>query len=137
MIEFLFISIQKNCAMSLFDTNTLASIQSTSIYVEWRSDFFGKLRGLMGTRELDPNFGIVLAESKSGVLNTSIHMLFVYTPLAVFWLDENFYVVHKTVAKPWDLAHASPLPAKYVLELHSDHIGRWQLGDTITFNEDR
>jgi len=91
----------------------------------------------MGTRTLDPNFGIVLAESKAGVINTSIHMFFVYTPLAVFWLDENFCVVHKVVAKPWDMAHISPRSAKYVLELHPDHIDRWQLGDTITFNEDR
>lgn len=121
--------------MKRSSTKLLFSITGNPIYIEWRTSFLGKLCGLMGTRSLDPQSGIVLVENRTGIINTSIHMLFVFTPLAIYWLDDHFSVVHKVVAQPWDLAHASPLPAKYVMELHPIHIDRWQLGDTITFDE--
>lgn len=89
----------------------------------------------MGKRLLKIDEGLVLVEKVPGIINTSIHMMFVFTDLAVFWLDENQKVIYKTIAKPWDFYHASSSPAQYVFETHEDHFDQWQIGDRIEFHE--
>lgn len=105
------------------------------IQVSWRKSFFEKLSGYIGRKELSQTEGLVLFYRIPSIINTSIHMMFVFTPLAVFWLDAEFKIVHKVIAKPWDAYHAAPLPACYVFETHPDHIDQWQLGDKIEFHD--
>jgi len=105
------------------------------IQVSWRISFIEKLSGYMGRKTLSKEEGLVLVESTPSILNTSIHMMFVFTALAVFWLDADRIVVHKTIAKPWDAFHAAPKPARYVFETHPSHIDQWQVGDRIEFHD--
>lgn len=79
--------------------------------------------------------GLVLVEKKSSIMNTAIHMMFVFTDLAVFWLDADFVVVHKTIARPWRPIYTSPTPAKFVLELHPSLLGELNVGSRIQFED--
>ena len=79
--------------------------------VKWCESFGSKLRGLMFRRSIDSDEGLVLAETRSSIAATSIHMFFVPFDIAAIWLDENYRVVHKVFAKAWRPYYASPRPA--------------------------
>lgn len=89
----------------------------------------------MGRRSIAKDEGLVIVEPIAGIVNTSIHMMFVYTPLAVFWLDKDFKVVDKVIARPWASYYGSKRPAMYVLELNENHFQLWDIEDTIHFHE--
>ncbi len=103
--------------------------------VKWCASFGAKLRGLMFRRSIDPDEGLVLAEARSSIAATSIHMFFVPFDIAAIWLDENFKVVHKVLAKSWRPYYASPQAARYVLEGPPTLLDRITLGEVLRFEE--
>ncbi len=64
---------------------------------------------------------------------TTIHMLFVFFPLAVIWLDANKRVVDKVLARPFFPYYAPRQPAQYYLECHPTVLQRVQIGDRLEF----
>ncbi len=103
--------------------------------VTWCATFGSKLRGLMFRRAIAADEGLVLAETRSSIAATSIHMFFVPFDIAAVWLDENYRVVHKVLAKAWRPYYAAPQPAKYVLEGPPALLDRVTLGETLSFEE--
>jgi len=59
-----------------------------------------------------------------------IHMLGVFFPLGVVWLDANHKVVGTVTAKPGKL-YKSPAPVAAFLEIHPFRLGDFHRGDTI------
>ncbi|NTU61821.1 MAG: hypothetical protein HGB05_00080, partial [Chloroflexi bacterium] len=82
-----------------------------------------------------PDEGLVLAETRSSIAATSIHMFFVPFDIAALWLDEEFQVVHTTLAKSWRPYYASPRPARYVLEGPPALLKQVTIGETLRFEE--
>jgi uncharacterized protein len=82
--------------------------------VKYCDSNFSKALGLMF--RLKP-VGALLVNSKESILGTSIHMLFVFFPLNIYWLDSNFNIVDYKKVKPFTLNHKPKKKAKYVLEL--------------------
>ncbi len=103
--------------------------------IKWCDSFGSKLRGLMFRRSIDPDEGLVLAEARSSIAATSIHMFFVPFDIAAIWLDDDFSVVHAVLAKAWHPYYASPRPARYVLEGPPDLLARVERGERLTFEE--
>jgi uncharacterized membrane protein (UPF0127 family) len=103
--------------------------------VKWCATFGSKLRGLMFRRTIDADEGLMLAETRSSIAATSIHMFFVPFDIAAIWLDENRRVVHKVLAKAWRPYYASPKPARYVLEGPPALLDRVTIGETLCFEE--
>ena len=103
--------------------------------VKWCATFGSKLRGLMFRRAIDADEGLVLAETRSSIATTSIHMFFVPFDIAAIWLDENFQVVHKALAKSWRPYYASPKAARYVLEGPPALLDCITIGETLRFEE--
>jgi uncharacterized membrane protein (UPF0127 family) len=103
--------------------------------VKWCDSFGTKLRGLMFRRAIDPAEGLVLAETRSSIAATSIHMFFVPFDIAAIWLDEDWRVVHKVCAKAWRPYYAAPRPAKYVLEGSPALLDRITIGETLRLEE--
>ena len=103
--------------------------------VKWCTTFGSKLRGLMFRHCLAADEGLVLVEARSSIAATSIHMFFVPFDIATFWLDDNFQVVHKALAKSWRPYYASPKPARYVLEAPPALLERVTIGETLRFEE--
>jgi hypothetical protein len=93
--------------------------------------YFCRLRGYMFRRRIDPQDGLWFVYPRESRLDTSIHMLFVFTDLAVFWLDSRKMVVDKVLAKRWRPAYAPARAARYILEAHPDRIDDFQLGEIV------
>lgn len=108
---------------------------SSSTTVEFSArycdSFREKLMGLMFKKSIDPGFGIILAETSESIINTSIHMLFMNFDVTVLWLDKNFTIVDKVLAKKWKLAYFSEKPAQYVIELHESRYQDFSIGDKL------
>jgi uncharacterized protein len=103
--------------------------------VQWCATFGSKLRGLMFRRSIAADEGLILAETRSSIAATSIHMFFVPFDIAAIWLDENYQVVHKVLAKAWRPYYAAPKPAKYVLEGPPGLLDRITIGETLRLEE--
>jgi uncharacterized membrane protein (UPF0127 family) len=104
------------------------------VKVKYCSSFLSKLIGLMFRKDLGRNEGIVLVEEHESRINTSIHMFFMRIDIAVFWLDKEFFVVDKVLARKWRPAYVPKHPAQYVLELHHSKIYEFSIGDQVTIN---
>jgi len=107
------------------------------IKTEVAESFFPKFCGLMFRKELAPDNGLILSESYESIINSSIHMLFMRFDITVLWLNREFIVVDKCVARRWHPAYFSKFPAKHVLELHVSQIDHFSVGDILKIVDDQ
>lgn len=78
--------------------------------------FLCRLRGLTFRRSLAADEGLLFVETSESRLGAAIHMLFVFFPIGVVWLDSTRRVVDATVARPFAPFYAPQAPAQYFLE---------------------
>ena len=103
--------------------------------IKFCDSFSTQLRGFTFRARLAPDEGLVLVGKRDSRLDSSIHMLFVAFDLAVFWINSEMKVVDKVIAKSWRPAYFSKEEARYVLELHPDRWGEYEIGDTVQFQD--
>ena len=77
----------------------LTTGQIIATEVKWCDTFLSRGRGLMFRRAIGEDEALVFVESKESVSLTSIHMFFVFFPIAVIWLDAEKKVVDKVFAE--------------------------------------
>lgn len=111
-------------------------VTGKSFSIQYCASFWCRLRGLTFRRSIPPNWGLLLVQARASRLESSIHMLFVFTDLAVIWLDDDFRVVDRTLARTWRPYYAPAHPARYVLELHPEHITDFTVGEQWQLHED-
>lgn len=99
--------------------------------VGYCDSFLCRLRGLMFRSQLDHDDGLLLVEGRDSRIDSSIHMFFVPFDLAVFWIDNSQTVVDKVIAKSWKPAYLPKQPARYILEIHPDRWGDYEIGDKV------
>ena len=90
----------------------------------------------MFRRVLAEGEGLLFAEAGSSRIGTGIHMLFMFMPLGVVWLDEAFRVVDHKRALPWHPAYLPDRPARYTLEASVEVLDSIAVGDTLAFEYD-
>lgn len=78
----------------------------------------------------------MLVEARDSRLDTAIHMFFVWTDLAVVWVNSKNEVVDNQLAKAWRPFYASKKPARYVIEFHPNRHGDFKPGDQVSFEHD-
>lgn len=93
--------------------------------------FFGKFRGLMLTKEISKDGGIMIVEKSESKVNTSIHMMFMNYDITVLWLNKEMVVVDKVLAKRWALFYGPKEPAQYILEIHASRFDDFEIGDQL------
>jgi len=103
------------------------------IRARWCQSFFERLRGFTFRSSLEKTEGLVLVEARDSRLDTSIHMFFVWTDLAIAWVNLKNEVVDIALAKAWRPFYAPSKPACYVIEFHPQRHGEFQAGDQIAF----
>lgn len=103
--------------------------------ITYCDSFACRLRGLMFRSELAKDEGLLLVESKDSRIDTSIHMLFVPFDLTVVWINSEFSVVDKIIAKSWHAAYFPKASAAYTLEIHPDRWNDYQIGDKVEFQK--
>lgn len=106
---------------------------SSTFTVKYCDTFLSKLIGLMFSRKLEPENGIMLVDDQETRLNTSIHMLFMNFDITVLWLDKQQIVVDKVLARKWKPIYLPKKPAQYVVELHQSKFSEFSVGDQIVF----
>lgn len=99
----------------------------------WCSDRLCRLRGLQFRLSLKPGEALILVKPADSVLNSSIHMFFVFFPIAAVWINGQGRVTGAQLAKPWRPYYASPQPARYVLETSPDFLSLIAVGDEVDF----
>ena len=99
-----------------------------------RCDTFWKRGlGLMFRGSLDEGEVYLFVEGREGVAQTTIHMFFVFFPIAVIWLDRQRRVVDKVLARPFRPFYAPRRPAQYYVEGHPSLLESVQEGDELEF----
>lgn len=105
----------------------------TKVHVKYCDTFLSKLIGLMFSRELKHDHGIILVENNEGRINTSIHMLFMNYDITVLWLDKQLVIVDKVLARKWRPVYQPKQAAQYVVELHQSKFSEFSIGDQLIF----
>jgi uncharacterized membrane protein (UPF0127 family) len=103
--------------------------------IKFCDTFLTQLRGFTFRSRLTREEGLLLVGTRDSRLDSSIHMLFVAFDLAVFWINSEMEVVDKVIAKTWRPAYFSKQVARYVLELHPDRWGDYEIGDRVQFKD--
>jgi uncharacterized membrane protein (UPF0127 family) len=103
--------------------------------IKYCDTFLTQLRGLTFRPRLALEEGLLLVGTRDSRLDSSIHMLFVAFDLTVIWINSDMQVVDKIIAKSWRPAYFSKQPAKYVLEIHPERWGDYEIGDTVQFQD--
>jgi uncharacterized membrane protein (UPF0127 family) len=97
--------------------------------VKVANGFLSRLKGLMFKKEIGENEGILLTETNS------IHTFFMFFPIDVLFLDENFSVVKKLENLKPNLLVFPFKKAKFVVELKAGKIKETntEIGDKLIF----
>jgi len=103
--------------------------------IKYCDTFLTQLRGFTFRSRLSRDEGLLLVGTRDSRLDSSIHMLFVSFDLTVVWINSEMQVVDKVLAKSWRPAYFSKKPARYVLEIHPERWGDYEIGDTVQFND--
>lgn len=82
---------------------------------------------------LDQGEGLLLVQARDSRIDASIHMLFVFMDLGVIWINNDMTVVDTVRARAWHPAYGPRAAARYVLEIHPDRLGEFQIGDKLEF----
>ena len=101
----------------------------------WCTSRLCRLRGLQFRRRLKPDEALILVKEKDSIANSSIHMFFVFFPIAAIWINQKGKVTSAQLAKPWRPYYASPEPASYVLETGPEFLDKISVGDFVDFEE--
>jgi uncharacterized membrane protein (UPF0127 family) len=101
--------------------------------LRWCSSFGCRLRGLTWRGPLPPGEGLALDERAESRLGTAIHMLGVFHPIAVLWLDSRGRVVDTRLAQPWRPAYLPRRPARYIVEAAPELLNLVAIGDDLDF----
>jgi len=101
-----------------------------------RCDTFWKRgRGLMFRRSLGEDEVYLFVEGRESVAQTTIHMFFVFFPIAVVWLDREKRVVDKMLARPFRPYYKPCQAAQYFVEGHPSLLERVSIGDQVAFDQ--
>jgi uncharacterized membrane protein (UPF0127 family) len=101
--------------------------------VKWCTTFLTRGLGLMFHAPLREDEAYIFVERGESRSLTTIHMLFVFFPIAVIWLDANRRVVDKVLARPFYPYYTPCQPAQYYLECHPHVLDRVDIGDQLEF----
>ncbi len=87
----------------------------------------------MFRRNLPEDEVYLFVEGRESVAQTTIHMFFVFFPIAVVWLDGERRVVDKALARPFRPYYAPRSPAKYFVEGQPSLLEGVSVGRTMEF----
>ena len=79
--------------------------------------------------------GLLLVQRSNSIVNSSIHMMFMWMDITVIWINNEFTVVDRVLARRWKLAYLPKSAAMYVLETGVAHINDFAVGDKVYFEK--
>jgi hypothetical protein len=85
----------------------------------------------MFRRKKSVDYALILELGRVGRKSASIHMLFVFFPIDVLFLDTNKQVVDKVTLRPFQLNYTPRHAAAYIVELPAGSAEHTKLGDKL------
>ncbi|WP_298683557.1 DUF192 domain-containing protein [uncultured Methanomethylovorans sp.] len=102
--------------------------------IEFAEGIISQSRGLMFRKSIAERYALVfiLPSTRS----VSVHMLFVFFPIDVVFLDDNKKILATARLKPWIGLAQSPKKTKYIIEMQSGSVERCKLipGEKLTID---
>ncbi len=96
-----------------------------------------RLRGLMFENQALFDYALVFNLPRESVLQATIHMLFVFFPIDVVFLDKNRKVVDVIKSLlPFTPSCSPKKPAKFLIELPAGKANGIKEGDELDWHED-
>lgn len=118
-------------ALAMIKNATTGDVIATRI--TWCTTFLTRGLGLMFRPPVREDEAYIFDQGRESRSLTTIHMLFVFFPLAVIWLDASRRVVDKALARPFYPYYAPSAPARYYLECHPHVLDMVHIGDQLEF----
>lgn len=116
--------------------HNLSRPQIQPIQGKYCDTFLCRLKGYTFRKELQTDEGIVLVEPRDARYETAIHMLFVWTDLAVFWINSNYEVADRVLARAWHPIYVPAKAGRYILEIHPSRLDDFRIGETVKFDHE-
>ncbi|WP_367344196.1 DUF192 domain-containing protein [Methanomethylovorans sp.] len=93
--------------------------------IEFAEGIISRSKGLMFRKSIAERYALIfiLPSPKS----VSVHMLFVFFPIDVIFLDIGKKILATARLRPWIGLTQSPKKTKYIIEMHSGSIERCKL----------
>lgn len=120
--------------MKLISVKNLTRPLAQPLTAGYCVSFLCQLRGFTFRNQISAQEGLILVQGSDSRLSSSIHMMFVWTDLAVVWINSAMTVVDVVLAKQWHPAYISRRPARYVLELAPQRLSEFNVGDRVAFD---
>jgi uncharacterized membrane protein (UPF0127 family) len=99
------------------------------------ASFLCRLRGQTFRRKITPAQSLLLESKKDSRLDAAIHMLGMFSDLAIAWINGRGEVVDVRLARRWRSWIMPRQPARYVLEMAPELLPRFACGDRVTLEE--
>lgn len=96
---------------------------------------FSRMKGLMFESEKNFNYALVFELPSETKLGASIHMMFVFFPIDVVYLNSQKKVVDIAQVKPWILNYTPKKAARYFIELKSGLSEGIEIGNILEWNK--
>ena len=104
----------------------------TLLRARWCASYLCRLRGLTLRRSLPEGEGLLLVDRAETRRNAAIHMLGVFFPIGVAWVNGDQVIVDLVVAKPWRF-YVPKGRAQYILEGPPSMLESITIGDRLEF----
>ena len=95
--------------------------------------FWRRLRGLMFRRRLLSDEAFLFVFESESVIAAIVHMMFVFYPISLIWLDAERRVVDVRLAKPFRPYYAPRQAAQYLVEGTPGLLDRVRVGEQLEF----
>ncbi len=112
----------------LFNSTTGKKIISKTRFAQ---GFFGNMKGLVFEREENFDYALVFPLPYESRFGASVHMMFVFFPIDIVFLDAQKKVVDKATLRPWMINYTPRAAAKYFIELPIGCGEKIKVGDTL------
>ncbi len=101
--------------------------------LKFADNFLRKLKGLMFEQKKNFDYGLVFEFSRESRIGASIHMLFVFFPIDVVYLDSGRKVVDVATVNPWTINYTPKKAAKYLVELPVGKAKEIKIGNELSW----
>ncbi len=92
-----------------------------------------KMKGLMFEDKKKFNYALIFEAPKESKIGCSVHMIFVFFPIDIIFLNKEKKVVDKITLQPFTPNYTPKKPAKYFIEMPQGKAEKIKIGNKISW----
>ncbi|MDD4251033.1 MAG: DUF192 domain-containing protein [Candidatus ainarchaeum sp.] len=105
--------------------------KNTKLQVRFANDPWQRLKGLMFEDEKNFNYALLFENPSESKINSAVHMIFVFFPIDIIFLNKTKKVVDKITLLPFTPNYTPKKPAQYFIEMPKGKASKIKIGDKI------